>query len=458
MQNLPPDFNNTTTRTRLLVNVLIVFSMVIALVPTNLAYLDLTLRLSTDFSEGSVVRQLQLSLLFLVAVSVFYRRFPVSLIALKGVNPFLLLVVLYCGASLLWSPYPVVTLKRIIILGGLVLVGLCIAPPIGATHQFQRALRITLTTICALSFVTALALPHIGVDYALGGAWRGITWQKNTLGSVAGYATLLWCYELTTNSKQRQASALGAVFCLFMLIMSKSSTATILTVLACSLYLYTFRTWLQGRYLNLVLMLTALCGVMLFIHFYYVINAQLPTWGTIVGPIAAIFDKGTDLTGRTEIWQILLLSISQHPFTGIGYGAFWLGAGSPAQFIADEFGWMPAHGHNGYLDLLNELGVIGLALFLGLLAWHTVSILRLMRYDRPEAALHLAILLVIVISNITETDFLSGSQFQNIMLLFSSITVSTRLNWLRRNTYHLASQHAGPVPDEKTNCPAKTKP
>ena len=181
---------------RLLVTSLVVFSMIVALIPTNLAYLDLTLRLSTDFSEGSVVRQLQLSLLFLIALWVFYRHLPVSLSSLRAVNPFLLLIVLYCAATVVWSPYPVVTLKRIIILGGLVLVGLCIAPPINSAAQFLRTLRITLTTICGLSFVTAIALPHIGVDYALGGAWRGVTWQKNTLGSVASYATLLWLYEL----------------------------------------------------------------------------------------------------------------------------------------------------------------------------------------------------------------------------------------------------------------------
>ena len=431
MQN--PDFRppNMTPGMRRLVTSLIVFSMIVALIPTNLAYLDLTLRLSTDFSEGSVVRQLQLSLLFLIALWVFYRHLPVSLSSLRAVNPFLLLIVLYCAATVVWSPYPVVTLKRIIILGGLVLVGLCIAPPINSAAQFLRTLRITLTTICGLSFVTAIALPHIGVDYALGGAWRGVTWQKNTLGSVASYATLLWLYELTTNSQQRRISAFGVAFSLFMLIMTKSSTATVLTVLACGMYLYSHRVWLQGRYLNVAMVLSSLCTVVLFVHFYYVVNAQLPTWGTIVGPIAAIFDKGTDLTGRTEIWQILLLSINQHLVTGIGYGAFWLGADSPAQFIADEFGWMPAHGHNGYLDLLNELGVIGLSLFMGLLIWHAVSILRLMRFDRPQAALHLSIVLIIIISNITETDFLSGSQFQNLMLLFSSITVSTQLYWLQ---------------------------
>ncbi len=428
--------------TSVLINLLIVLCMVVALVPTTLAYLDITLRLSTDLSEGSMIRQLQLSSIFLIAAFIAYRHLPVALPVLKALNPFLLLVVIYCAASIVWSPYPVVTLKRVITLGGLVLAGLCVAPPIGGTGQLLRTLRITLTTICVLSFLTAITLPHIGVDDALGGAWRGITWQKNLLGSVSGYATLLWLYEWTTRTENRRISAAGIAFSLFMLLMTKSSTATILTVLACGVYLYTYRTWLQGHYLNTILIISAFCGVVLFVHFYYVVNAQLPTWGTIVGPIAAIFDKGTDLTGRTEIWQILLLSINQHPVTGIGYGAFWLGAGSPAQFIADEFGWMPAHGHNGYLDLLNELGVIGLGLFMGLLVWHIVSILKLMKYDRPQGGLFLAILMMIVISNVTETDFLSSAQFQNIILLFSSVTVSARLYWLETGGTKMPSTHS----------------
>lgn len=432
MQSLTFEPPKPDTTTQWLVNILIAFSMVAALVPTTLAYLDPTLRLSIDFSEGSLVRQVQLSLLFLLASWVFYINRTAGLATLKSINPFLVLVFVYCLVSALWSPYPLVTVKRIIILGGLLLAGLCIAPPIGSPHQLLRTLRLTLTTILLLSFITALLVPRIGVDYSLGGAWRGITWQKNLLGSVASYSTLLWLYEWTTRKDKRAVSALAIGFCLLMLLMTKSSTATVLAVLACGLYLYNYRVWLEGRYMNLVLILGTLGFVTLCVHFYYVVNAQLPSWSTLVAPVAALFDKGTDLTGRTEIWFILGYSITQHPITGIGYGAFWLGAGSPAQFIADEFGWMPAHGHNGYLDLMNELGAIGLTLFLGFLLWHVRCILQLMKYDRPEAALHLSFLVIIAISNVTETDFLSGSQFQNILLIFSSLTVSARLYWLKR--------------------------
>ncbi|ROT44756.1 hypothetical protein CHR62_09975 [Pusillimonas sp. NJUB218] len=429
-----PTLSRPDTTTTWLVNILIAFSAIAALIPTTLAYLDPTLRLSIDFSEGSIIRQIQLSLLFLLAAFVFYTNRATGLITLRSINPFLILVFVYCLASTLWSPYPVVTIKRIVILGGLLLAGLCIAPPIGTPHQFLRTLRLTLTTILVLSFFTAIFVPHIGVDYSLGGAWRGITWQKNLLGSVATYSTLLWLYEWTTNSETRWRSGIGIAFSLFILIMAKSSTATALAVLACGLYVYNYRVWLAGRYLNLTLLLGALCIVVMFVHFYYVVNAQLPDWNTLISPIAALFDKGTDLTGRTEIWVILAYSITQHPIIGIGYGAFWLGAGSPAQFIADEFGWMPAHGHNGYLDVMNELGGVGLLLFIGFLLWHLRCILKLMKHDRPEGALHLSFLMIIAISNITETDFLSGSQFQNILLLFSSLSVSARLYWLKRSS------------------------
>lgn len=421
-----------TRRTRRFVSLLIVLSLVISLIPTSLDYLDISLRLTTDLTEGSRLRQFQLLSLFALAAGLLYTHRSIALASFRHVNPFLLLVALYCLASMLWSPFPMVTLKRAIILLGLMVVSLSIVPPMGGAQQLPRVLLYTLTTILVLSLGAVVLAPHIGIDRSLGGAWRGITWQKNLLGSAAGYATLLWLHEWTRKELPRAACTTGVLFSLFMLMMSQSATATLLTALACAVYLYWHRRWLQDSYANQIILLGGAAVAILVVHLHYVWTGQMPTWTTITSPIAALFDKGSDLTGRTDIWHMLMLSIQQHPILGLGYGSFWLGEGSPAQFIADELAWMPAHGHNGYLDLLNELGAIGLTLFLAALAWHLGCLIRLMRVDRLTAALHLAILILILSSNMTESDFLSGTLLQNILFLFSSAAVSTRLAYLRQ--------------------------
>src|SRR5690606_36617520 len=122
--------------------------------------------------------------------------------------------------------------------------------------------------------------------------------------------------------------------------------------------------------------------VLLGLHFFHVVMGRLPEWNEVAGPVAGLFGKSADLTGRTDIWDLVLLEAGKHPWAGIGYGAFWLGMESPSQYIIDALYWIPLQAHNGYLDVYNELGVIGIAILSGFLIVHTVNLVRLLRVDR----------------------------------------------------------------------------
>jgi O-antigen ligase len=75
---------------------------------------------------------------------------------------------------------------------------------------------------------------------------------------------------------------------------------------------------------------------------------------------------GRDITlsGRTVLWGFVLESIRQQPWIGYGFSAFWTEANSAATFIITEIRWSTPHAHNGFLDLLLELGAVGLTIFL----------------------------------------------------------------------------------------------
>lgn len=423
--------------TYIVTGALVAYSFIVSLVPTTFGYLNPNFQADISLASGSLDRQIQLSALFLVALCLLYRYRGSAAGTFRHLNPFLLLVILYCLLSAVWSLYPVVTLKRVLILIGLVMVGVAISPPLTGAQQFQRMLLTTLMAVCLLSVVVAVAFPDIGLDPMHDSAWRGITRQKNTLGVVAAYALLLWLFEWTRRDFKRSLCILGIVFSLFILLMARSSTAVLMALLAACVYGYWHRAWFGGRSPNLILALGLLSVILLSGHFYYVFFGHWLDWNELARPVASLFNKGTDLTGRTSIWRLLLISIREHPTLGIGYGSFWLGNGSPAQYIANVLAWMPPQGHDGYLDLLNELGVVGLVLFILLIVWHLRCIVRLMRYDRQEGALHLAVLSVILFSNITETDFLSDTAFQNMILIFSSTWLSARLFVLQRRPHPL---------------------
>jgi exopolysaccharide production protein ExoQ len=72
------------------------------------------------------------------------------------------------------------------------------------------------------------------------------------------------------------------------------------------------------------------------------------------------------LTGRTDLWHDLLQYVGQRPVLGYAYDSFWV----PSRIldIARSQGWIVGSSHSGYMDVLISLGVVGLALYLGLLA------------------------------------------------------------------------------------------
>jgi O-antigen ligase len=72
--------------------------------------------------------------------------------------------------------------------------------------------------------------------------------------------------------------------------------------------------------------------------------------------------RSSSLTGRTEIWGLVISFIAQRPILGYGYSAFWLGA-SPESFVVNQVLRGPVmYSHNGYLEMLLTLGAIGLLL------------------------------------------------------------------------------------------------
>ena len=419
---------------------LVSLSLIFSLVAFTLSVGETGPAATHELAEGSSLRQIQFGSIFLAAIWLAWQHRQWTWMHLKHANPFLIAVVVYCFASMLWSVAPLVSIKRTALLVGLLLIGLATAPPVGDTRLCSRAMMFTITGIAAISAVVALALPNVGVDFQLGGAWRGILWQKNVLGSITGFGVILWLRECLTRDMPLPRCLAGLVLCFFVLVMYKSTTSLIVTVLGCGIYLALRRKYLAGRYTQVVISMALILTVMLLLHFGYVITGHLPTWDDLVGPITGALNKSSDFTGRGEIWKLVLLSVERHPIWGIGYGGFWLGDGSASQYIKDLLAWMPATGHQGYIDILNELGAVGLGLTIAALLWHFYQLGRLAFIDREEAAIHFSLIVLVIVSNFSESQLLADVAFQNIYFFYSSLNVSAILDLHRKGALPAAAR------------------
>jgi exopolysaccharide production protein ExoQ len=85
--------------------------------------------------------------------------------------------------------------------------------------------------------------------------------------------------------------------------------------------------------------------------------------------VSVLFGRSGDLTGRTPLWTSALGLLDQRPFTGWGYGSVFGPEGAAAR-LGLQIGrgyWVASHFHNDYLQVLVELGPLGLAAISALL-------------------------------------------------------------------------------------------
>jgi len=382
-------------------------------------------------SQGSIWFQVQWGGVFALSIFVVLRHRALALLNLRSMNPFILTMLLYCAASTIWSPFEFVTIKKVIQFAGLIILSLAIQTDRKSWTHFIWMMVATMTAIEFASALVAITIPSFGIDAEFGYAWRGIVTGKNQLGGLSAVAALLWIALWRVRHIPKLVFWSGFGLSLMCVVMSRSSTSFIVLALGGGAYWLLHKQHIKSSlWLSQIIVGAGMILVGL-LHAYFILEGHLPGLEEIAAPVAGIFGKGADLTGRAFIWEMLSVEIAKHGLLGIGYGAFWLGPGSASQPILDVMQWLPSQAHNGYLDTLNELGTVGIFLFLGLLLSHVASLARLLQVDRPAAALFGSILVIILFSNLSETSIFRGVSFFFLLMILSSVSVTSGLQRMR---------------------------
>lgn len=77
---------------------------------------------------------------------------------------------------------------------------------------------------------------------------------------------------------------------------------------------------------------------------------------------SATMGRGTDakLSGRSELWKTMVTMTGNDRTKGVGYGAFFVT--KRVERLGKMLRWFPHHAHNAYLEMLANLGWVGLGL------------------------------------------------------------------------------------------------
>lgn len=417
-------------RRRLLVAALVWLAILRIVVP---GFFDYTSDDATLIQNGgSIGNQIIWGSLVLIPLILLRHRLRLTGMLLGRVNGWFLLLTLFACASLLWSIDPWATFRRLSHLIGLYVVCFTVCLVGWNARRFQSVLRPGLTAIMVGSIIFGLVRPDLaitGPNLAAGdpgGHWRGLTIHKNALGSVASFASILWLHALLYRDSKWWAVLIGLSSSLACLYLSDSSTSQAGTLMVIVFLLLGKLTPPSLRRAVTPLIIGAF--LMAILLYGLAVMKLVPDLNALITSATSAVGKDATFAGRTPIWELVKARIALHPLLGTGYGAFWVGPfdTSPSYEFVKRLYFYPGEAHNGYLDIVLDLGYVGLVMLGGFILRYLVLAIRLLRIDRSQALLYLSLILYFLLSNLTESSWLTVVTNPDWMIVALAVVAMSR--------------------------------
>jgi len=304
--------------------------------------------------------------------------------------------------SFIWSAAPGLSARRTIsfILSMAFALSLAAWLPLPKLLYFFRLF----FKIVIVANVVVLSLPDISIEAGINsGAFRGIFNQKNVLGILLGFSLLLF---LGAPREEEPRKYWWLLLAAIQLGFSQSKASVGIALFCVAFMGYTYSRF---RIVRLLTFIAITFYVLLFL------------W---LDPLSIGVLDELDLTGRIPLWSNLLEMLNGREWFGYGYGAFWDPSSHRIQLLWEMLAWVPVNSHNGYVDVLLQLGWIGIA-FLGFaLVFGIINIARIGHKDLLSSTVALALVLYIVLTNFFESNILGQRSFFWVVLV-SLLTASS---------------------------------
>jgi O-antigen ligase len=385
-----------------------------------------------------LLRSVKVALLVLGA-AIILSRTPVRQGVFKELNRYLIAFVALAGLSTLWSIDRGATLARVVSLLSIMFV--CLAFGIGAWHpkRLQNVLRPILTLILLASLIAGIISPDLvmekGETYSLKGAWHGLTTQKNVFGTMASFGVVFWVHAWLAGEAKLWWVLIGVGVSGACLVLSHSSTSLLATAFVIAFLLMLMRSPPSlRRYMPYIVGAFAIITV----AYGLAVLRIVPMLDHLLDPITALTGKDKTFSARTQIWDIIKEHIQDSPILGTGYGAYWTAPvpSSPSYiFLSRMQGFWPGEAHNGYLEMVNDLGYVGLICLSGFLIVYIRQCIKLLKLDRYQAALLLGLFFQQIIENLSGTNWLSVISFAFVIMTSATISLARALYEHRRGNY-----------------------
>jgi exopolysaccharide production protein ExoQ len=245
--------------------------------------------------------------------------------------------------------------------------------------------------------------------------WTGVTGQKNELGRLCMISVFFLLMALYLRWRGRpvgdgrfQAWADVSIVLLGVYLLIGSDSATSLATLMVGVSIF-----LGLRFFRKLKFRVPQAGLLAMVLFLAAYGVSVPflQGSNVAGAFTSALGRDSTLTGRTEIWANVMPARNQQPLLGYGFGSFWTDARRRLYEIPTA--------HNGYLDILLELGEVGLAFYMAWLLSCARQLHRSIAQDYDWASLGICLLLMGLVYNATESALNSLTDYMTAVVVLA---------------------------------------
>ena len=265
-----------------------------------------------------------------------------------SINRSVLLLIILVPASTFWSTDKALTIKRTVLF--LFAITTLFAVIYSSPKPVEKMLRIVISSVALVAFLSLFVHFAFGQAYTVNPGRPGLAGTSTHPNNLAPLMSIAFIFSLAVKAKSLLGliSLRGAQFLTFLaLILTVSITTIFATLLAMAVYsllaLDSYKRGLQHIMIVFVVTVGSIIG-----------------WGTLKSAAFQAVGRDESLSGRDEVWKIVLVEGLKNPVFGNGFGAFWT-EGKGRELVQT---WNPRQSHNAYLDLWVDLGVVGLVIML----------------------------------------------------------------------------------------------
>jgi exopolysaccharide production protein ExoQ len=253
-----------------------------------------------------------------------------------------------------------------------------------------------------------------------GGRIQGIVGNANILALIALLALIAGVAKIVAGRGSMLGFAVWTIVALGVLALTRSTTVL---VAAAAVAVVVLLAWFARRGSGVRRVSTAI-GL--------VIGSGTVAALAIVfrAPLLALAGRSSDLTNRLDIWAAVTDLAGQRPVAGWGWISYWAPWVAPFDDLAVIKGVTYLQAHNAWLDVLLQLGILGLVV-VGLFVLTTLlrSWVYAMDGPRESALLPFALLVALLVHSLAESRLLIEIGWA--LLVIVSIRTATH-RWERR--------------------------